>query len=493
VSQSYINFKVTRYEMADAFGVEFYSTEGDTLKVFSTGDVHFKPDNAERTVYINEQVEYEYETEILASSVHVHESWGAPFVQSVAVVDSAGAESSIWAGTDSTACGSALSVSVSNPIATKKVKVYTQSSDYEHVNAVQLCGIPTPPAAPPPSPSPPWPPLQPQSCEWADAATASSQYSSSCNKGRSQNACEATGAQNVSGCADAAGAWSPASSVSSEEWLQLTFPTYVIVGSVVIYETYKSKFVLKVELRDAAEMWHTVFDAVDGGDTDDTSCPGQLTVALGPSLLGIGSRTVKITTATSGYEQIDAVQLCGSPVPPPPQPPPSPPSPPSVPPPCAVEIDVVMVLDNSGSVGAQRPDVLNFARAVVGFFTMGSSEAQIGYVEFEETAYKLSDLTPDLSTISSAINGAPAVGSGTFISGGLALGQTTIEGTNARSGVKKVIILMTDGVQTVGGDDRTAIAAATTVKDAGIEVIGVMFGGASESTMSQMVIVAPAA
>ena len=64
VSQSYINFKVTRYEMADAFGVEFYSTEGDTLKVFSTGDVHFKPDNAERTVYINEQVEYEYETDI---------------------------------------------------------------------------------------------------------------------------------------------------------------------------------------------------------------------------------------------------------------------------------------------------------------------------------------------------------------------------------------------------------------------------------------------
>ncbi|KAH8095404.1 hypothetical protein JL720_2702 [Aureococcus anophagefferens] len=62
VSQSYINFKVTRYEMADAFGVEFYSTEGDTLKVFSTGDVHFKPDNAERTVYINEQVEYECET-----------------------------------------------------------------------------------------------------------------------------------------------------------------------------------------------------------------------------------------------------------------------------------------------------------------------------------------------------------------------------------------------------------------------------------------------
>ena len=60
VSTSYVNFKVTRYEMADSFGVEFYSTEGDTVKVFSTGDVHFKPQDAERTIYINEEAEYDY-------------------------------------------------------------------------------------------------------------------------------------------------------------------------------------------------------------------------------------------------------------------------------------------------------------------------------------------------------------------------------------------------------------------------------------------------
>ena len=60
VSTSYVNFKVTRYEMADSFGVEFYSTEGDTVKVFSTGDVHFKPQDAERTIYINEEVDYDY-------------------------------------------------------------------------------------------------------------------------------------------------------------------------------------------------------------------------------------------------------------------------------------------------------------------------------------------------------------------------------------------------------------------------------------------------
>ena len=63
VTTSFINFKVTRYELASEFGVEFYSTEGDTLKVFPTGDVHFKPANAARTIYINEQVEYDYDTD----------------------------------------------------------------------------------------------------------------------------------------------------------------------------------------------------------------------------------------------------------------------------------------------------------------------------------------------------------------------------------------------------------------------------------------------
>jgi hypothetical protein len=61
VTTSYVNFKVTRYEMSDGWGVEFYSTEGDTLRVFKSGDVHFKPAEAERTIVINELVEYDYE------------------------------------------------------------------------------------------------------------------------------------------------------------------------------------------------------------------------------------------------------------------------------------------------------------------------------------------------------------------------------------------------------------------------------------------------
>jgi len=56
--RSYINFKITRYEMSPNFGVEFYSTEGDTVRIFPNGEVHFKPVNSERSLVVNENVVY---------------------------------------------------------------------------------------------------------------------------------------------------------------------------------------------------------------------------------------------------------------------------------------------------------------------------------------------------------------------------------------------------------------------------------------------------
>merc|ERR1711865_736707 len=46
-------------EMSPDFGIEFYSTEGDTVRVFPGGEVHFKPNNAKRSLVVNEQVRYE--------------------------------------------------------------------------------------------------------------------------------------------------------------------------------------------------------------------------------------------------------------------------------------------------------------------------------------------------------------------------------------------------------------------------------------------------
>jgi len=319
--------------------------------------------------------------------------------------------------------------------------------------------------------------MVPLTCSWATGATSSGSYSASCQTGSSQHSCEVIGAPDVApSCGDLGGAWSPQTS-SGTHWLQAWYPQLFLVHRITIYETNRAPFVNSVEaINSATNSPTTVWQG-----TDTTTCGSSLDVVI-PN--GVLADRVKVNTATTSYPQIDAVQICGLVVPSPPAFPPSPPAPPAVPPPCSGQIDLVMVLDNSASVGAQRPDVLTFARQVVSFFTMGATAAQIGYVEFHDTVQTFSALTPSLSTISTALDNAPGVGSGTFLSGGIDQGQAVLTGTGARTGVPKVLILMSDGVQTVGGNDNTAISAATTAKNAGTKIIAVGFGGVSLTTLN---------
>ena len=335
-----------------------------------------------------------------------------------------------------------------------------------------------PPAVPAPPTQPPYPPTAPMTCQWATSATASSQYSATCNKGSSQHACETTGPPDVApSCADTSGAWSTSTSAATAEWLQVTFGGGLLqLYRVTIYETYRAPFVTKVEAFLDPSNPTTIWQG-----TDETSCGSSLELSF-PA--GVVADKLKIWTLVSGFEQIDAVQACGVVVPYPPSSPPTPPAPPAAPPPCSSQVDVVLVLDNSGSVGAQRPEVLNFARDVVGAFTMSATAAQIAYVEFETTTVTHAQLTPSLTTILTAIDNAPAVGAGTFLSGGIDLGQSVVTGAGARAGVPKVMILMSDGVQTVGGDDNTAIGSATLVKNAGTKILAVGFGGVSVITLN---------
>ena len=60
--------------------------------------------------------------------------------------------------------------------------------------------------------------------------------------------------------------------------------------------------------------------------------------------------------------------------------------------------------------------MLAFVRAVVGQFKMGATAAQIAYVEFDTSVVTHSSLTASLSTITTALDNAPAVGSGTYTS-----------------------------------------------------------------------------
>ena len=206
--------------------------------------------------------------------------------------------------------------------------------------------------------------------------------------------------------------------------MEVTYDSLVVIGSFAIYETFQAPFVQKVEAQLSGGQFVVIWEGLDA-----TTCGSALTARFGS---GAVTNKLKITTQGSGFPQIDAVQICGEVVPFPPSSPPLPPSPPMAPPPCAEEVDIVLVLDNSASVGAQRPDIVAFAHEVVGEFEMGSAEAQFGYVEFSTQVFTRSALTASLSDIRTAlsITSTPAQ---TFLSGAISAGKAVLEGAGARA------------------------------------------------------------
>ena len=141
----------------------------------------------------------------------------------------------------------------------------------------------------------------------------------------------------------------------------------------------------------------------------------------------------------------------------------------------------MFVLDKSGSVRSAQSALLAFARDRVSEFSVDSNGgAQIGIVEFSSDAATLTPLTGSLNAVWAAIDSASPAGGGTSVSDGLALGLSVITGPAARADVPRTILLLTDGIQTVDGNDNTAIAQAAVVKAAGVSIMAVGFGGARE-------------
>ena len=75
-----------------------------------------------------------------------------------------------------------------------------------------------------------------------------------------------------------------------------------------------------------------------------------------------------------------------------PQPPPFAPSPPRAPT-CAVAMELLLVLDRSGSIRHSMPTLLSFARDLASDFEIGSSLTRVGVVQFNGDAEVLLSLS----------------------------------------------------------------------------------------------------
>ncbi|KAL1520830.1 hypothetical protein AB1Y20_022392 [Prymnesium parvum] len=220
---------------------------------------------------------------------------------------------------------------------------------------------------------------------------------------------------------------------------------------------------------------------------DDVSCFGTESLLINCAFRGWGSHNCDHSE--------DASVACSAPIasPPPPSPSPPPPrpplaTPPGAPPPCASAIDLVLVLDASGSMWPYEADAKSFALAIVRQFTLQAGAAQVGIVEFASSSNTLSPLSYDFSSVATAIDNYNTGGT-TNIGAGLQLAQSMLEGPDGRAslGVQQMILLLTDGEQSSSyGGAASAIATAASVKGAGTVLVAVGFGGSDVRTLNSI-------
>jgi uncharacterized protein YegL len=138
---------------------------------------------------------------------------------------------------------------------------------------------------------------------------------------------------------------------------------------------------------------------------------------------------------------------------------------------CTTQIELMLVLDGSGSIDRREFNSMRtFARNVANSFTIDSDSARIGIVQFSGSAQYETRLSGDASTVVSTIDGMRRRGGGTYIGEGLQLARTELA-DSGRPGVPQAIILLTDG-RSWG---RPA-EEATLAKNAGITILAVAVG-----------------
>lgn len=138
---------------------------------------------------------------------------------------------------------------------------------------------------------------------------------------------------------------------------------------------------------------------------------------------------------------------------------------------CEKPVDVVLVLDYSGSVAAEQPSIVAFATGLVSRFTLAPDVAQFGVVRYADTSIILSGLVSDANAVNAAIAATPNIGYLTNIEAGLLDAGTVMAAS--RPGVPHVAVHLTDGLYNLGSDP---IYAAQGLNTAGIHIFGVDYG-----------------
>ncbi len=149
-------------------------------------------------------------------------------------------------------------------------------------------------------------------------------------------------------------------------------------------------------------------------------------------------------------------------------------------------LDLVIVMDSSGSMGATVPIAgsptrnqvqAQAATALVNNLPAGSAVSIVDFDSNASVTQQLTTLPGGLGNVQTAINNIDAFG-GTDIRDGIVAADNELD-ARGRSGTSKQILVISDG----GSNQAQAVAAATDAANDGYIVNTVSFPGSSTSTM----------
>ncbi|MGB2695492.1 MAG: VWA domain-containing protein, partial [Dehalococcoidia bacterium] len=155
---------------------------------------------------------------------------------------------------------------------------------------------------------------------------------------------------------------------------------------------------------------------------------------------------------------------------------------------CSAALDLMLVLDGSGSISDVPPPggglsewqtLVQFAVDLTESFKVSTNSAHIGVVQFSSFTRLEIALSDNQQAVVNAIENMVQYHDLTDIAGGINRAQIEFN-AHGRAGVPQAMIVVTDGVQTVAGDP---VVAATTVKAKGKKIFSV---GVGDSISTQL-------
>jgi Mg-chelatase subunit ChlD len=153
---------------------------------------------------------------------------------------------------------------------------------------------------------------------------------------------------------------------------------------------------------------------------------------------------------------------------------------------CEVPTDVVLAIDLSGSMnndGGVPPEPISSVLTAAKTFALKlNTEDQIGLVTYASTAKVVSTLTKDRAGVGTTIEKLkidPAEETGSTNTGDAILrAQGELDSARHNTNARKVVILLTDGLATAGGEspEDHAREAASALKESGVELFTIGLG-----------------